>query len=318
VLFLVIVTLLLCLLFQPTLSSSVSEIAKPFHEACRLASPSSRHSELYEAIVCGAQLSKSPLKDALKTSGLIHLMIVSGSHLVFLTQLIEILIDRITSASHQSLKTPCVRWKLITIVMGLLVFALACRFQPPVARAWFYLLLAQSNLSWRLQWTKLQRITLSSLLALPFCASQNDLYSLFLSWTASLALLTHGSTTGPSGSPLNSILREAKTYLVLLPALIPIGAPHPLSITAQVAMGPLLSRLLFPAALMAMFVSPLALLIDVLWDAAIWCCMELGRRMPDGWARRPWGLLFMWSYVLALTMAFEWSRKTKANVKGNP
>ena len=56
---------------------------------CLLATPSSRHQALYAAFVCGLDLPPGATKEIFVNAGLIHILVVSGSHLLFAEQLLK-------------------------------------------------------------------------------------------------------------------------------------------------------------------------------------------------------------------------------------
>ena len=54
------------------------------HTKCESLTPSSNYQDFYKALVCGTDLPSSQLKEYFKMSGLLHLIVVSGSHLIFI------------------------------------------------------------------------------------------------------------------------------------------------------------------------------------------------------------------------------------------
>src|SRR5688572_7177920 len=69
------------------LPRNLADFAAPFHRACRAFAPLSAEAENYRALVCGAPLADLEMKSELARTGLLHLLIVSGSHIIFLERI---------------------------------------------------------------------------------------------------------------------------------------------------------------------------------------------------------------------------------------
>lgn len=214
---------------------------KPVNELCLRLSPDSSYRSWYQAIVCGQNLPPSTEKLWFQQTGLIHVIVVSGSHLVFLEDILLLL------------KLPAiVRWIL------LLLFSLASNLQPPIARAviqrvWMEVLRRRQS---PLPTLHVQLLAGLSTLAL-FPGWWTSL-SFFMSWICVLAL----SLPLPSKNPL---AQSALIYLLMIPAVSQVQTPHPSSILFNFVMGPVLGIALFPLSLLGFFHPLLASVSDFGW-----------------------------------------------------
>ena len=106
----------------PFLSPDI--LAFSLHEKClQFSSFQSETADIYKALVCGHRLPKGLIKETFVKSGLIHLMVVSGAHLLFLERL------------WKSINLPFFRTGGILFL--LILYALTANLHPPVLRALF-------------------------------------------------------------------------------------------------------------------------------------------------------------------------------------
>jgi hypothetical protein len=244
----VFTTLLLILLMtQPIdLEPVVMPIVKPVNQFCLDHAPISEYRVWYQAIVCGQNLPPSIEKGWFQQTGLIHVIVVSGSHLIFLEEGLSLVIrgNRWVATS--------LRWAL------LLLFALASNLQPPITRAlvhraWAFTINRRGQ---HLKGLHLQ--LLSGLTTLAFFPGWWSSLSFLLSWLCALAL----SFPLPSKNPL---WRAFLVYVLLVPALLAVQTPQPASILFNALFAPLLGAALFPLSLLGFFHPWFALLSDWSW-----------------------------------------------------
>lgn len=243
--------------------------------------------EAYRAIICGANLPPGDLANGLRQAGLLHLIVVSGSHLLLLEQ----------AFNFRDYKLKPLNYLIFPVLFG---FVLTTRAEPPAVRAFLSLCLRSMNHSCKLGWSDLQIATLSGFVSLTFCLDGGRTHSLLLSWGASLSLCAVSTFTTPSNSTLSQVLRQVTIYLLLFPLLIPLSAPHPISIFCNLLFTPLLNAVLFPMSLIAFAFGFLRPIVDHLWDAVHWALLELAPLLPDGLEALPLPVGWLWSYLLTL------------------
>lgn len=147
-------------------------VANPLHRACDAWRLWRELDPIYSALFCASNSLSSEIKTLFQETGLYHLIVVSGSHLIFF----ENILQRIFRD----------RWRLHLLL--LLMFCLACQAQPPLTRALLSLFLTQASRHYRLFWSHDLIICKSGLLCLLIFPEWVTSLSLLLSWLASLAL----------------------------------------------------------------------------------------------------------------------------------
>ncbi len=274
------------------LPGSLAKLALPVHQACVAQAPVSPHRALYAALVCGADLPQGDLKDALRTTGLLHLIVVSGSHLIWLeaalSGLARLLIRRFLVNSAWVVGLFC--------VVGLSIFALAANLQPPVVRAAVSLSLSALSRAGGWQWSALQVAFLSGFVSIGLFPQWLQSFSLLFSWTAALALASLAPQTG-------IWRRQIRVYLCMLVCLLPLSPPHPLSIAFNVVAGPLLGLFLFPASLLVCFAHPLTILMDPTLAAIEGSIRFLAQLLPYEGTPVALPKSFLWAYLWSLNVA---------------
>jgi hypothetical protein len=250
-------------------------------EFCGTILPNSQYIELNRALVCGVDLPPGEVKDLLIGSGLIHLMVVSGSHLVFWEELLFFLPRRVRLA-----------W--------LTIYAYLTGFQPPVVLALVRRWVAP-HLNRRYGFTSLQTEAAAVLAVLIFLPSWILSRSFLMSWGCAVAL------TSPAWLKGRRFLDPSlKVYFFLWP----FCAGGPLTILWNACLAPFVGLALFPAKLFSLIVRPLDGLTDRLW----WIFLEILKAAPPGESTGifissawlwPWPLLL---HLLFLEGEIRWRR----------
>lgn len=214
----------------------LSGVVQQGPEICQSFLPDSTYLELYRALVCGVSLPAGEEKQLFIDTGLIHLMVVSGSHLVFLESLF-VFLPR-------------------TVQIGLLgTYCFLTGFQPPVMRAFFRRLVAPAA-STHLGFTSLQVEALSVLCVLLLFPDWLFSRSFLMSWMCGLALCS------PAIWPTRPALDVAvKSYLFMVPFCFAM----PVTVFWNTVLAPAVGVILFPACLLATVIHPLHAVADVFW-----------------------------------------------------
>lgn len=238
------VTVLLWNLTNLNVLNYVASSTHWIHTLCQTYAPLSEFREFYSAIVCGSSLTSPKASLLLRKSGLLHLIVVSGSHLVFLSILLYHLAPK---------KTP--HW-FKHLMLGF--YVLVTGLQPPVLRAFITQSLFSLNNRFKLFTGGHQIIWSAGLVCILLSPTILVSYSFLLSWGASLALcLTHQQ---------NGVTKHMNIYFVMLPLLLPLAAPHPISILFNSVMAPFLAFLLFPMSLLSFVLPFLTIITDPIWE----------------------------------------------------
>lgn len=310
---------------------------------CLKSCPPVAHADFLRAVVCGEPLSGAAVAASLHgdfvRTGLIHLLVVSGSHLIGLEIWVRFL--------SKALRPP--RLRDAVIFSSLAAFVAMTLATPPVVRAFAAWVLAWTNDRQRLGWTRAQILTMSGAATLATCRTRWDIGSLVLSWVAALALAwsaalgdagrtARGSSSDAAGAQSGSrkisadgdrhtlrggsgarppIWRErraafsarvrsdlrahAAVYVALIPALVPLGVPSAMSILCNLLFAPVMGFVLFPVSVLGY--AGLATLADQTWAIALACVKFAARLTPEPWTAHEISPVWLMPYVFALSLA---------------
>ncbi|OFZ31202.1 MAG: hypothetical protein A2622_00980 [Bdellovibrionales bacterium RIFCSPHIGHO2_01_FULL_40_29] len=238
--------LIIALTIVATIRFSFYEILFPwahfFHKICldRLPENAISLSEL-SALVCGENFTSAQDSSLYLSTGLIHLFVVSGAHLIFL--------ERILSASVRRIASAPTTW-MICSLLG--IYCLACDLNAPIVRAFLSLTLAAILQALHLRWPESFKLFIIGMMTLIFNPTWIDSISLQLSWIAALA--TSMPLTFQSSRTKFSILAMQFIFFVaLFPMLLFFQIPNPLTILTNFVFAPVLEVILFPLGLVVWF-----------------------------------------------------------------
>jgi predicted membrane metal-binding protein len=248
-------------------------------ELCAAWAPAGPYRPLYQSMVCAIPLPAGHEKQLLVDTGLIHLLVVSGLHMMFIDRWLEWLPQR----------------PRLTLLFG---YVILTGFHPPISRAFLRRLL-KPYLNGRLKLTLLQAeaagVGIALLIYPPWIFSR----SFLMSWMGGLA------GTQPHTSNWE---RALKAYLLLLP----FCWASPLSLGWNVLFAPFAGGVLLPACWLAFLWHGFTLISDPIWRALLWL-LDFG---PQG---SPLPLYFtslqlLWLppviHALWLTLEVRWRRRS--------
>lgn len=256
---------------------SIYDLTNILHSACLRFTPESTYSNMYAALVCGKPLLDADFSQSLKNLGIFHIMIVSGSHLVFLSSLIENLFNRPKFEKLKAIALPI-----------LITYSLCTNAQPPVIRAVISISIDLIQRKKKLFWNHSEVILISTLICLSISNPWENSYSLLLSYAAAVAM--------DLSKTKNSLLKNTIIYILILPFLLPMNAPHPLSILSNMTLAPLIGTIYFPLSFVAYLIPYSYKLIDPLWKTLIETCNLLGSELQS-LEQMPVALPILWCIV---------------------
>ncbi len=207
------------------------------------------------------------MKDSVAVSpwrnlGLIHLLVVSGGHLMILAWCL----DRVRTPAW--IRTPV-----------LILFTLMNRLELPVLRSLFGLLGSQRLR--RLGWTPAESVLLTTWFCLPFLDSPRDLSSLLMSFAASLALSWAGRNA-PTTPILQMLAVQTLIWWLLFPLLIPLSVAHPIASFSNVLLAPLIGWTLIPLGFAAWAIGgPLSTVFKIFWNTTNQTLAFIAERLPQ-------------------------------------
>ncbi|MCB0348699.1 MAG: ComEC/Rec2 family competence protein [Bdellovibrionales bacterium] len=254
------------------IESKFKYISPILHDTCLSFSPQSLQKELYQGIVCGKNLESRRLIDLFATTGLLHLLVVSGSHLLALAALAKKL---------------RLRGEFINAIC--LLYAFLCLLEPPISRAYLFISLDTFQRKHSLQWSPWHQHFMAILLCL----------TMFPDWLSSLSFQL--SILCAFAISLAKKYTDFWIYLTLFPALLILGNYHPLSILINLSLGPLLGLLLFPLSALSFVIPNLYLCVDLIWDLLIKVLtLVSGYLKSDSSNVVKYSPLILWLYIICL------------------
>lgn len=222
-----------------TLLKNMSSLANVFHKKClRTLPPSSKHPDALGALTCGEKLTDKKLQENLSKTSLIHIFIVSGSHLILFDQFLSILkIPYYLRFLFLSFYSLCVGW------------------QAPAVRALLGLGLRHTQQKTALHFPPDLLVLLTGALTLILFPSWWNSLSLLMSWCAALALCM--VPTLRIKVPWAKALAAQLSILILMGApLWGLGSLHPLSIIYNLFLAPVVAYLLLPLSVLSLLLTP--------------------------------------------------------------
>ena len=254
----------------------------------------------YEALVCGKNLPEGNLKVSFIKSSILHLIVVSGSHLLFLEKICLVFLRNATLARYL-----------------LLIYTFVALLQAPVVRALFSLYLRHFAKARKWFWSQTQLSLISGTLCLFFFPHWSVSYSFLLSWCASLALAFISDHQWPK-KPLG---QATFLYVFFLFPLSFISHPHPLAILFNAIITPFVGFLLFPLAILSFLFPFLVEVIQFFLSLFFHVLENLSFELPL--VRKDKGLdgfsyLALWLYLFIAHFASHalWILKRKGGRRG--
>lgn len=257
------------------------------HLLCVQACSLSDHRDLVEAIVCGESLISKSDRQIFERSGLIHLLVVSGSHLIVLDSLLSFFVPNSVRA------------------LLLLTYGAAANFQPPILRSLVFLFFNWVNEQSGLRLARWQLTTLSGFLVVPFCSTHWSLLSLCLSWCAALSL---DLVAQRKRTLLAKIIEHTSLFSLIAIPLAFIAVPHPFVALTNLCFSSLFSLMLFPASLVTHLTQELSLVCESIWDLTLWIIGSAARLvpLPAHVSVNPKHVSYGFAWIFALTLLARW------------
>ncbi|MCB0379155.1 MAG: ComEC/Rec2 family competence protein [Bdellovibrionales bacterium] len=256
-----------------------------WHQLCLASVSPSPWKSSYEAIVCGASLPKNSNYFHLQQSGLLHMMVVSGAHLVFLQRLL--------------LRIPF----FPKVLLGPLLFlyCLCCQCQPPVLKALSSFSIQQLNRHFKLFLQPAYGQWLSGLFCLTLFPEWWHSRSLMMSWLASAVIK----------SQKGLFLQSSLCFLLLIPLTQDFAQMNPWSVVSNILIGPLLGYWLFPLSLLSLPFPILSGLVDPLWLLFYKACHFFNENLfLSYWSEQdPISNTWLWLYVLSTSFFLSYQKR---------
>lgn len=232
---------------QISLWSLLQPLVQPLQQMCVWQFETPRLAALGGAMVCGQELAPGELRTLFLQLGIYHVLVVSGAHLVFLSQMLN--------AWQESVPG---RTKIIAVL--LLMFAFMTGLQAPVLRAGLQMILRLRRLS-----HPLHDLATSYALCLVLHPPWITSASLHLSFLAALGILL----------PFNFWIKSLSIVFLTLPLIVGFGTFNAPGSLWGIVLSPVVELLFFPICGLAWLMPFLQSGIDGLLQFTIWLLESL-------------------------------------------
>lgn len=236
----------------------INELSSYLHNQCLSVLPlKGQWKPVYQALICGQRLPTGPIKQVFTEGGLIHLMVVSGAHLIFMEKL--------------WMKCPLPFFKKTGLFLFIVFYALITHLHPPVVRALFSFFLFQLSHSGKLFWSHSLVTQFSGVFCLIYSPHWIHSLSLQLSWLAALAY----------GMSSSSVKKALIIYVVVFPFVSQWQFLHPLTVLINWLLAPLIGFILLPLSFVTALFSFLQPVSDTVWNFIFFILKGASHLLPD-------------------------------------
>lgn len=274
-----------------------SAISQNFHKKCiGIISEESRHRSSLSSLVCGEKITDENLKTNLSRTSLIHIFVISGSHLILLDQLLSIL-----------------RIPVYLRFLFLLFYSLIAGWEAPAVRALLGLGLRQAFKFKKLYFPADLMVLLTGFTCLILFPTWWQSLSFLMSWCAALALTTPGIFR-VRNSLHQMLYSQFAIYFFMLAPLWGLGSLHPLSVLYNLFLAPAVSFVLLPLSFLTIPVSALVPVFDSLMDGFNGILPYLAEPILLAPGTTPtlgilWLWIFSWHLILHFVRISLWQGK---------
>jgi ComEC/Rec2-related protein len=247
-----------------------------------------------KALVCGHNFESFQTAHLYTSSGLIHLFVVSGSHLILVYKFLDFIFQKIKLCDSKKI--------IFTI---LFLYCAVCLFNAPIVRSFLGLLIFEILHIKVKYWPKDYVLLLVGFLCLMISPEWIDSLSLQMSWLAALAIESNHRYLKNS----NSLLKQLSFYVFYIFTFSALGFPQVSILIIALFFNPVLEFILIPLAFLVLgfpFLDPVfEIVISVL--NTLLSYMELSTsEITTPFADT---LLFNWSLILSIHFILHFNRK---------
>ncbi|MCC2678944.1 MAG: putative competence protein [Pseudobdellovibrio sp.] len=245
--FSLVILLFIFSFFRFSVLGELKSVVEFAHRFCLEQIPTGSNSipEL-KALVCAENFSNLQESNLYISSGLIHLFVVSGAHLLFIEKSLQ---------NFNGGK----KFSFAIIFTVLFAYSLMCAMNPPVTRCLISIAFAHYLFQKNIRWPPHFYVFCSGIISLIINPPWIDSLSLQMSWLAAFTVSYAGEVFKHS-----ALLRQFIFFLLLYPAVMWFQIVSPGIILANLFLGPALEFILFPVALLTWAAHPVAPVFDFL------------------------------------------------------
>lgn len=278
---LILVTAALFGIFISTeVQKKLSITGQDLQRICNEMLPSdSEHVGTIASLVCGEKVTNTQSQKILQTTGLIHIFVVSGGHLIVVAEILNAL-----------------RCPPLPRLIFLSFFTLFTGFQIPCLRSLLQLFLSEWTRAQGIYLRIDQKVLLCGVLILLLFPHFTQSLSLQLSWGAALALSLAHQIFKKNNFIIKALTAGLLVYGIMFPLLSPLAGLSPVTILWNLAMGPLMTFALFPLCALAT-VNIYALQILELCMPLVWTVLDWAHDQTPSVTPLNWNLYYGWAWI---------------------
>lgn len=286
----IITALLLISPFPNDLLKNTTLWATRFQNKCiQLLPRATEHRDSIAALVCGKKLEDKNLERNLSKTSLIHIFVVSGSHLILLDELLSIL------------KIP-----VFLRFMFLGGYSLCAGWQAPAVRALCGLVVKKVFQQLGLFFKSDQTVLITGFICLILFPAWWHSMSFLMSWCAALALCLP-AVVRIKNHLLRSLFTHFFIYFFMLAPLAGFGSLHPLGILYNIFLAPFVAYVLLPLSFIALFFKPFLFLFDQIVEVFGFLLQSVSDPIHLKNPTSP-QLNLLWSWIFCLQIACHFLR----------
>jgi hypothetical protein len=302
---LIFLPLTIALCIQNWLPEFSAKLVFPLHRLCLASAPKGPWIEFYQALICGAGLPPRSLTYSLQATGLLHIIVLSGSQFLLIELAAKWLSNRQTNPlPHRDEMSLWIRIFLLLFFTAYTAMTLGKASLMRFLIAWTLRWIAKAN---RLFWSQLQICFYSGFLCLALVPAWIQSLSLLISWTAAMVFAATRGSRKEDGKWKTKILQAGGFYLSLIPLLFGWGLSSPIAILTQVFLAPMLALILFPLCVLSFLIPYFSALTDQVWKLMQFLLLPVGAWLPVfGNTTEKLSLPLIWIYVLTLQAILLW------------
>ncbi|KHD87695.1 MAG: competence protein [Bdellovibrio sp. ArHS] len=282
---------------SPNLLINTSIFSQKIQTKCSQHLPKeSHHVEALNSLVCGEKITDKNLRENLQKTSLIHIFVVSGSHLLLLDELLGIL-----------------RIPFYVRFFFMSFYSILIGWQAPAVRALLGLGLRRVFKHSRLFFPRDLSVLLTGAAALILFPAWWSSWSFLMSWCAALALTTPDVLRIKS-SWTRGFLTQFSIFFLMCAPLWGIGSLHPLSIVYNLFLAPAISYILLPLSFLTVLCPDLVPAFDFVMELFAKSLPVLSE--PISLTVRPpptipllWGWLLFWHLCFHFLRLHLWQGK---------
>ncbi len=208
------------------------------HNTCLNLLPKNPQTQaLLQALVCGHNFESFETAQLYTSSGLIHLFVVSGSHLLLIFRVLDFIFKKIELRHSKKI-----------ILSLLFLYAAVCLFNPPVTRSLVGLILIDILSTKIKYWPKDFVVLLAGLFCLMLSPSWVSSLSLQMSWLAALGIVFNQRYLKNS----RKLTQQMPFYIFYTLTFSALGFPQIAIIVISLFFTPVLEFILLPLAFLVL------------------------------------------------------------------